>query len=140
MPLLFAIIALLFPFHTPQTVNVEVVSSTAGGEIYLAVYDSADGFENDDHVANARHLMGEEALRAELDLSLPRAGRYVVAAFQDLNGNGLLDRNFLGVPTEPYGFGKLPPSKWRAPSFGELVTHIQGADHLVIEMRHWKDY
>ena len=31
-------------------------------------------------------------------------GRYVVALFQDLNGNGKLDANFFGVPTEPYGF------------------------------------
>jgi hypothetical protein len=25
-------------------------------------------------------------------------------AFHDENGNGRLDKNFLGVPTEPYGF------------------------------------
>ncbi len=31
-------------------------------------------------------------------------GAYAVAAFQDLNGNGLLDRSTHGLPLEPYGF------------------------------------
>ncbi|MBX9933920.1 MAG: DUF2141 domain-containing protein [Methylobacterium sp.] len=31
-------------------------------------------------------------------------GVYAVAAFQDVNGNGKLDRTGLGLPLEPYGF------------------------------------
>ena len=31
-------------------------------------------------------------------------GRYAVAAFQDLNANGRLDRTGLGLPLEPYAF------------------------------------
>ena len=31
-------------------------------------------------------------------------GVYAVAAFQDLNGNGALDRSPRGLPLEPYGF------------------------------------
>lgn len=31
-------------------------------------------------------------------------GRYAVAAYQDLNGNGSLDRSKLGLPLEPFGF------------------------------------
>jgi uncharacterized protein (DUF2141 family) len=41
------------------------------------------------------------------------AGQIAVAVYQDINGNGRLDRNALGVPTEPYGFsndvGRLAP-------------------------------
>lgn len=33
-----------------------------------------------------------------------RPGVYAVAAFQDLDGNGRLDRTGLGLPLEPYGF------------------------------------
>lgn len=32
------------------------------------------------------------------------AGVWAVAAFQDVNGNGRLDRTGLGLPLEPYGF------------------------------------
>jgi uncharacterized protein (DUF2141 family) len=31
-------------------------------------------------------------------------GQYAIILFHDENGNGKLDRNALGVPTEPYGF------------------------------------
>ncbi|WP_348645255.1 DUF2141 domain-containing protein [Methylobacterium sp. BTF04] len=31
-------------------------------------------------------------------------GTYAVAAYQDVNGNGRLDRTGLGLPLEPYGF------------------------------------
>lgn len=31
-------------------------------------------------------------------------GPYAVAAYQDVNGNGRLDRTALGLPLEPYGF------------------------------------
>ncbi|WP_128548005.1 DUF2141 domain-containing protein [Larkinella soli] len=32
-------------------------------------------------------------------------GKYAVSIYQDINDNGELDRNFLGVPREPVGFG-----------------------------------
>jgi uncharacterized protein (DUF2141 family) len=34
---------------------------------------------------------------------LPR-GSYAVSVYQDLNDNGKLDTNLLGIPKEPYGF------------------------------------
>ena len=33
-----------------------------------------------------------------------KPGPYAIAVFHDLNGNGKLDRNFIGLPSEPYGF------------------------------------
>ena len=35
--------------------------------------------------------------------SIPK-GEYAILAFHDLNSNGKLDRNFLGIPSEPYAF------------------------------------
>ncbi len=137
---LFGLLSLWFLPFAPQSVSVEVVTSTAGGRVYVAAYDSADGFENQEFVSNASTQLSGQSVRTELDLQLPEAGHYVLAAFQDLNGNGELDRNFFGVPTEPYGFAKVPPSKWRAPAFGEIATRISGADRLTIEVRHWNEY
>ena len=33
-----------------------------------------------------------------------KPGNYAIAVFHDLNGNGKLDRNLIGLPSEPYGF------------------------------------
>jgi uncharacterized protein (DUF2141 family) len=50
------------------------------------------------------------------------AGEYAVAAYQDINGNGKLDRNFIGIPKEPVGVsnrakGRFGPPKWRDAKF-----------------------
>lgn len=124
----------------PQRISVELTSTTTGGKVYVAVYDNAADFEDEVFVTNASATLPATTARAELKLQLPTEGHYVVAAFQDLNGNGELDRNFFGVPTEPYGFAKSPPSKWRSPDFQEIATKLAGSDRLTIEMRRWSEY
>jgi uncharacterized protein (DUF2141 family) len=49
-------------------------------------------------------------------------GRYAIKVFFDANGNGKLDKGFLGRPVEPYGFsndarGKKAPPSWDKASF-----------------------
>ncbi len=49
-------------------------------------------------------------------------GTYAVRAFHDVNGNGKLDVNAFGIPTEPYAFsndarGTMGPPSWSAAAF-----------------------
>ena len=51
----------------------------------------------------------------ELRIRNVKPGTYSIAVFHDVNGNGKLDRNFIGLPNEPYGFSndvgrRGPPS------------------------------
>ena len=39
-----------------------------------------------------------------------KGGNYAVAIIQDLDENGELNKNFLGIPKEPYGFS----GKWKS--------------------------
>jgi uncharacterized protein (DUF2141 family) len=47
-----------------------------------------------------------------------KPGSYSIAVFHDTNGNGKLDRNFIGLPSEPYGFsndvGRRGPPNFEA--------------------------
>lgn len=47
------------------------------------------------------------------------SGNYAVAAFVDRNQNGNLDRNFVGLPTELYGFSREARRLFGPPSFDE---------------------
>jgi len=68
-------------------------------------------------------------------------GRYVLAAYHDVNGNGKLDKSFFGAPAEPYGFTEVPPSKWRAPTFAEISTEFEGGTTAAsIALKRWKEY
>lgn len=61
--------------------------------------------------------------------------RYGVAVYQDLNGNEELDRNALGVPTEPYGFSNNPRIRLSAPKFAAFAFEFEGArQSLVISL------
>jgi uncharacterized protein (DUF2141 family) len=47
------------------------------------------------------------------------SGVYAVAIFQDNNGNGKLDKNFFGVPKEPFAFSNNIVPKLSTPGFDE---------------------
>ncbi|WP_230530359.1 DUF2141 domain-containing protein [Microvirga roseola] len=55
--------------------------------------------------------------RVEFRVRNVKPGAYAIAVFHDVNCNRRLDRNFIGLPSEPYGFsndvGRRGP-----PSFG----------------------
>jgi len=49
-------------------------------------------------------------------------GDYAVSTYYDKNNNGKMDQNFVGKPTEPYGFsndarGKFGPAKYQDARF-----------------------
>ena len=54
-------------------------------------------------------------------------GRYAVTAFHDENGNGELDTNLLGIPSEGYGFANDPHSHFGPPDFDAAAVYLGDA-------------
>lgn len=52
------------------------------------------------------------------------AGKYAIAVMHDENGNHKLDRNFLGIPKEGFGFANNPRVFMSAPSFQAASTQV----------------
>jgi uncharacterized protein (DUF2141 family) len=52
------------------------------------------------------------------------AGDYGVAAIHDENSNHKLDRNFIGIPKEGFGFANNPRVTLSAPAFDEAKVHV----------------
>ncbi|MBM6593471.1 DUF2141 domain-containing protein [Microvirga pudoricolor] len=71
----------------------------------------------------------------ELRLRNVKPGTYAIAVFHDLNGNAKLDRNFIGLPNEPYGFsndvGRRGPPNFE----GALITVKEPSTTVVIPVR-----
>jgi uncharacterized protein (DUF2141 family) len=114
-PLLAAVLsaAALPAFAADLTINVAGVSG-AGGQVMVAVYNSAETFP-------AKPVRGlavpaqDGAVQVKLS-GLP-AGDYALAIYHDANGNGKLDRNPVGMPTEDYAFSNNAVGKRGAPRF-----------------------
>lgn len=61
----------------------------------------------------------------ELCLNAPAAGRsYAVALYHDENGNTEFDTDFLGIPTEGYGFSQNPGFRFGKPDIEETLFSI----------------
>ncbi len=61
-----------------------------------------------------------------LCLNAPASGRYTVALYHDENGNKEFDQNFLGIPTEGYGFSQNPGFRFGKPDIEETLFTVNG--------------
>jgi uncharacterized protein (DUF2141 family) len=53
-----------------------------------------------------------------------KVGPYAIKVFHDLNGNGKLDMNLVGMPTEPVAFSNNAKVNMRAPTWGEAMINV----------------
>lgn len=58
-------------------------------------------------------------------------GAWAVLVYQDENQNNKLDRNFIGIPTENYGFSRAARGKFGPPDFSDAAVEL-GDDKLVV--------
>ncbi len=61
----------------------------------------------------------------EVSFSNIKPSGYAAIVYQDLNNNGQFDKNFFGIPEEPFGFSGNPNLKFGAPDFLESRVLIE---------------
>lgn len=112
---------------TPETIQVTVEKVRSSKGLITAVLYSDDpetflkrGARLDRIRVDARE--GETTLC----LQAPTAGRYSVALYHDENGNEEFDRDFLGIPSEGYGFSQNPGFRFGKPDVEETLFTIDG--------------
>lgn len=111
------------------------VAEPGRGTVYSAVYDSSETFMKPERAVHAsRGDVAGQAIQARYT-GLP-AGRYAVSAFQDLNGNGELDTNILGMPTEPYGFSAGARGSMGPPAFSDAAVALsEGSRRIDVTLK-----
>ncbi|MDX1912377.1 MAG: DUF2141 domain-containing protein [Saprospiraceae bacterium] len=109
----------------------------AKGSIYVAVYDREGSFLSNETAKMRAQKIAPVTQAGSLDLSLGvlPAGRYALSCFHDVNGNGKLDTDWVGIPTEPYGFSNNARPKFRAPRWSESVFEWSGAATAIPAIR-----
>jgi uncharacterized protein (DUF2141 family) len=105
----------------------------ADATLYVALYDSAAGFSGSQSLASQRVPMRAGIARLVFPGLAP--GRYAVRAFADENGNGKLDTNLLGMPTERYGFSNDAKGNRAAPDFEAAAIGVDADLQTVIHLR-----
>ena len=115
--------------------TIEVVGITPDrGKVYVAVYDRPDTFPISGRQRVGQILAPEDGHLTVHIKDLP-PGHYAVVAFQDFNGNGKLDKNFLGIPKEPYGFSNGARGIAGPPKFSEAAITLDPDGTTSIELK-----
>jgi uncharacterized protein (DUF2141 family) len=124
----------------------------SSGTVLVGLYDSAlsfdraialsdkDGFLNDPNRLVGTALRAGETRAASVVFSDLPPGTYAIIAFHDENGNGRLDKNFWGVPTEPYAFSRDALGLLGPPNFNDAAMSLDGRDKsITITLHHHGD-
>jgi uncharacterized protein (DUF2141 family) len=135
---MFLTILLLFYNLTLTPMHIQIKGVAANyGQLRIAVFNRAEGFLDPKKVFYATSVRVDQ--RGVLHLKLPDFpdGWYAVSCFHDLNNNGILDKNLLGIPTEPYGFSNGARPKFRAPNWEETRVWLNQGDTVELQLEQW---
>jgi uncharacterized protein (DUF2141 family) len=104
------------------TVQIDDVKS-ADGVLMLALYDAGSFLKKPLKAARAAAVPGNTTVVIK---DLPE-GEYAFALFHDTNGNGQMDKNPIGIPTEDYAFSNNALGTMGPPSFDSAKFALTAA-------------
>ncbi len=99
------------------------------GDIRIRLYNKESGFPADGRAFAAFILTAADG-QASVTLHQVPPGRYAAAAFQDVDGSQTLTTNWLGIPTEPYGFSHAAS----AGVFSQAAIEV-GDSSVIVEIK-----
>jgi uncharacterized protein (DUF2141 family) len=97
------------------------------GTVGCALFDSPEGFPRD-YLLSAQNVMVIKVryTQARCDFEAIPPGTYALAVIHDENSNGKLDTDWLGIPTEGYGFSNDAKAAVGTPSFSAASFSYDG--------------
>ena len=125
----------LFELH----INVSNIESN--GNLIIAVWSNPDSWNS-----NATNSSGQkegfdygykewvEKDKFSTTINLPK-GIYLISILLDKNQNNILDKNFIGMPVEQYGFSTEKKIRFRKPKFSEGSIKFYKKRVLDIELQ-----
>lgn len=100
------------------------------GVMRFALFARAEGFR-EESAAIDKGLVTVKSLSATHVFQQVPPGRYAVAVYHDANNNGKLDTNFLGIPTESYGFSNNVMGTFGPPSFLDASFLVESSNKAI---------
>ncbi|MFN7116725.1 MAG: DUF2141 domain-containing protein [Saprospiraceae bacterium] len=112
----------------------------AQGTLYVAVYNESNFLQEGKGLITTKFKV-EKSDNQQVEIPNLPFGTYAIAIYHDVNNNGKLDKNALGIPAEPYAFSNNPKVKWRSPTFDETQIELNAPQKsLEVELKRWRKH
>ena len=118
------------------TVRVDGLRNT-NGYINISIYDGTGDFPGEPLA-----LKEVEVESSAMDIVFEdlEPGSYAIAVVHDENGNGDIDMNTYGMPTEGFGFSNEAQAEMGPPSFDEAAFDVDGETEHYIEVMYMQGF
>jgi len=121
-------------------IHVTILNILNGnGTVDCALFDAPKGFAVD-ALHSAMRLVAMKVppdTEARCDFENIPSGTYALVVLHDENMDGKLDANWLGIPSEGYGFSNDAKAPFSAPSFSDAAFAYDGQKlELTIKLRY----
>ena len=119
--------------HTLTITFDNISEEQIGKDIYVAFWkDNPADFPKEDKIGFG-DILKIDSKNFKISKEL-KAGTYAFSAFIDLNGNGKLDKNFLGMPKEPFCFSNNFKPRFSAPDFEDCSFELKKNENVTLKM------
>jgi len=114
------------------TVRVTGARNTKG-KIGVTLFQNARGFPDDTSKAIRQESVeiDPKTMSAQVMFKDLPQGTFAISVLHDENGNGKMDKNFVGMPKEGYGASNNPSKKRRAPTFDEAKFSLNTSEQAI---------
>lgn len=130
--LYFLLSTYIIPNQNPQlTIKVENIE-IVDGYIRIGIFNASDTFLKKSSTFKKYKIAVKDRTERIIIDDLPK-GEYAFILYHDKNSDGKMNRKFIGIPKEPYGFSNNIRPKLSKPTFEECKFLLE--DNLVMEIR-----
>ena len=124
---------MIIPNISADELSIKLLGQNKAGILNLAIYDNAEAYDRSvkgEGRSEGGFFSGIDSFielkeSHEFVINLPE-GIYAIALFIDANKNMKIDKNFLGIPKEQYGFSNNAMGKLSGPSFEQAKFQVKG--------------
>ncbi len=118
------------------TINVQGLKASTGRVCY-SLFSSSAGFPTSPQQAIRAECIPANSDSSAIAFGNLSSGTYAVAVFHDMNGDGQLNKNSFGIPTEGFGFSQNPGIFSGPPKFRDAAIFIAGNSSAIkIQLKH----
>ena len=117
-----------FAAEQELTVSIEDIDPCKG-KLIVSLFKSQEGFLQSALQNIVVSINGKSVVVAQFK-NVPY-GSYAISVIHDVNGNGQLDTNFLGIPKEGYAFSSDAQAIFGPPTFDEAKFYFDPENSIV---------